>query len=142
MPFNTLYKSGPWRIILSFAGPEENDRWIAETQALKDTMENIHNDDNDDDARVPLYRAWLADVNAFAVRWGGENWIAPDIKHAVNTVENGIGIQETTWVRPPSDFLRPITWLRFRMSDDVVGGRPGRGPDEPEGGAGGAQMNV
>ena len=55
--------------------------------------------------RVPKYKEWLKHVEGFTQSWG-ENLLPPDIKHAVNDVENGIGVEMTVWADPPERYLR------------------------------------
>ena len=104
MVYNVAYLSGQWAITLPFTSQQRYHLWDEGVRNIKERIETINNDDNTDAARVPLYKAWLVMVESFVRRWT-EAFLPPDIKHAVNSVENGIGVQRTVWVDPPDNHL-------------------------------------
>lgn len=64
----------------------------------------INDDGNAGPARVPRYHQWLSFVYAFVQR-NGQALLPPDIKFAVNDVEDHIGVQRTLWEDPPENHL-------------------------------------
>ena len=105
MPFNHMYISGPYMQLLVFENAGESMLWTIQVGAIKQEIDEISDDGNDDAARVPRYQEWLAGVNVFIQTWG-ENKLPPDIKWAVNDVERGIGAVLTVWQQPYAQFRR------------------------------------
>ena len=101
---NVLYVSTPWEILLHFPSQERYMLWSQEVRRLKDRIAAINDDDNPGAARIPKYRRWIEQVRAF-VRNFGEEMLPPDIKSAMNGVEEDIGVQRTVWADPPENHL-------------------------------------
>ena len=104
MAYRVLYMSGDWVIVLGFPSQQRYRVWEESVRRIKLFIEAINNDDNDDAGRVPCYNAWLSLVASFVSFWG-EDLLPPDIKHAVNSVEDGIGVQRTVWGDSPANYL-------------------------------------
>ena len=113
MTYDVCYVSGVWAIAMTFPTKQEYHRWNDGVRAIKQRIEAVNNDDNDDSGRVPQYRAWLDLVGQFVVLWG-ENFLPPDIKDAVNGVEGAIGVQPTVWADPPANHLARHWTRSFR----------------------------
>ena len=104
MSINFLYISGPWQQMFTFPSQDQRDAWMASISELKRAIAAINNDGNAGPPRVPRYQQWLGETQMFVDQWG-ENYLAPDIKHAINGVEDGIGNQQTVWQDPPENYL-------------------------------------
>lgn len=103
MTYKVNYTSGKWSINMTFANPQEYQQWLAKVRQFKWTIEAINDDGNAGEARVPKYQAWIASVKEF-VRAHGDKSLPPDIKAAVNDVEQGIGAEVTVWDDPPENY--------------------------------------
>ena len=104
MAFNTYCISGKWAIHLSFDSESSYAEWGQGVMEIKRRIAEINDDGNPGAARVPFYNQWLQSVEDFIRIWG-ENHVPPDIKSAVNTVQEGVGVQQTVWQDPPGNHL-------------------------------------
>ena len=90
------YVSGAWERMYSFESRREVNMWEAQLLGIKKRIAQINEDGNAGAARVPKYRLWWTGVMAFRTTWGQER-VPPDIKMAVNSVEEEIGVEPTAW---------------------------------------------
>ena len=106
MVYNVAYASGVWVQTLAFRNKQEYLQWASWVENTKRSIEaiNMSDDDEEGSLRLPLYLGWLDAVGRFTRRWG-EGLVPPDIKHAVNSVEFGIGVPQTVWADPPENHL-------------------------------------
>ena len=104
-PRKVQYQSGKYEFFLTFDTAEQFQRWKLEVEDIKDHIAEINNDGNSEAKRARKYKGWLKNVKAF-IENHGESHLPPDIKWAVNNVENGIGVQPTVWADPPENHLR------------------------------------
>ena len=51
-----------------------------------------------------LYKAWIASIKELVTKYG-ENRIPQDIKWAMNSAEEGVGVEKTVWENPPKASL-------------------------------------
>ena len=90
------YVSGTWERMYSFESRREVNMWEAQLLGIKKRIAQINEDGNAGAARVPKYRLWRRSAIEFLVAWGQER-VPPDIKMAVNSVEEEIGVEPTAW---------------------------------------------
>ena len=104
MSINVLYTTGINQEIYSFSTIEEKNRWDAEVMAIKaDSSAAFHRKESEGlsaDVRA-LYSNWISRVKAFVGQFG-EQRTPEDIKWALNTAEEAMGVEATTWQSPPN----------------------------------------
>ena len=109
MPFTTFYLTGPnHQETHTFATAEEASAWDAMVSALKAESKAVF------DRRMAvgsiteevrsLYQQWMTNVKAFRDRFG-EDHVPADIKWALNSAEEGLGLEVTQWTNPPDSSL-------------------------------------
>ena len=109
MPFTTFYLTGPnHQEQHTFANAEEAAAWDAAVMSLKDESKAVFDRRMavgaiTDDIRT-LYDNWMANVKAFRDRFG-EDHVPSDIKWALNSAEEGLGVEVTQWTNPPDKSL-------------------------------------
>ena len=93
-----LYQTGVRRHRRTCRFPNSTmaDEWIEDVVRVKDTIEDINNDGNAGEARVPHYRNWLNLVDNFIIQWG-RVMVPLDVREAVNDVEGQINHPLTRW---------------------------------------------
>ncbi len=110
MSFTTLYVTGAnHQELHTFATEAELRAWDAMVLALKaessavDSRRMANGGEITTQVRA-LYNQWMANVKAFRDRFGEEK-VPADIKWALNSAEEGLGIEETQWTNPPDSTL-------------------------------------
>ena len=104
MSINVLYTTGINQEIYSFSTIEEKNRWDAEVMAIKaDSSAAFHRKESEglSAAVRALYSNWISRVKAFVSQFG-EQRTPEDIKWALNTAEEAMGVEATTWQSPPN----------------------------------------
>jgi len=97
------YSTGEHEVTYSFANSALYEVWVRGVSAIKTRIVTINNDRNAGPARVPSYEGWLELVRDFVQVWG-DQLLPPDIKCAVNMVENGIQVPTTVWEDLPENY--------------------------------------
>ena len=115
-----LYVSGQWAQPFDFESMEKWRVWLADVMEIKDNIAKINDDGNPGPPREGKYREWLELVSAFQKKYGGESYVPPDIKKAVNTVEDGIGAKVTKWAED-ADFyaVKPVSYYTKDEEEDT-----------------------
>ena len=92
-----MYFTGVGRhsMMLQLDGPEQVE-WDHGVWEIKHIIETISESSHDDAARRPLYLKWREMVLSFAAKWGWPR-VPLDIKEALQSVENGVGLPITNW---------------------------------------------
>ena len=109
MTFTTLYMTGPrHQEYHTFATQAELNEWDAMVLALKAESSAVL------ERRIAvgaitneiraLYDQWMTNVKAFRDRFG-EDKVPQDIKWALNSAEEGLGVEITQWTNPPDTNL-------------------------------------
>ena len=81
-----------------FMSEDEGPLWLAEVKEIKDMITNINNMGEAQDRPV-LCGSWLKMASKFQEKWcrGGDRQIPLNVKCAVWSVQEGIGVQRSTW---------------------------------------------
>ena len=110
MSFSTLYMTEPrHQEYHTFGTQAELTEWDAMVLALKAESSSVM------ERRIAvggsitneirsLYEQWMTNVKAFRDRFG-EDKVPQDIKWALNSAEEGLGIEITQWTNPPDASL-------------------------------------
>ena len=89
----------------TFATQAELSEWAATVLALKaessSVMERRIAVGSITDEIRSLYDQWMSNIKAFRDRFG-EDKVPQDIKWALNSAEEGLGIEVTQWTIPPT----------------------------------------
>ena len=109
MTFTTLYTTGSrHQEYHTFATQAELAEWDAMVIALKEESSTVFNQRlsvGSITAEIrSLYDQWMTNVKAFRDHFG-EDKVPQDIKWALNTAEEGLGIEVTQWTNPPNRSL-------------------------------------
>ena len=109
MPYTTFYLTGPnHQETHTFGTAEEAAAWDAMVSALKAESKAVF------DRRMEigsitqevrsLYHQWMTNVKAFRDQFG-EDHVLADITWALNSAEEGLGLEVTHWTNPPDSSL-------------------------------------
>ena len=105
MTLTVLYTTVIHQEVITFADVAEKCAWEAEVMAIKEGSTQAFNKKEQDgltsDVRV-LYDQWMAKVLAFKEQFG-ENRTPNDIKWALNSAEQALGVSVTQWQNPPNN---------------------------------------
>ena len=107
--FTTLYMTGPrHQEQHTFATQAELAQWDAMVLALKEESSAVFHRRTavgaiTDEIRS-LYDQWMSNVKAFRDQFG-EDKVPQDIKWALNSAEEGLGLEVTQWTNPPDTSL-------------------------------------
>ena len=83
-------------LVLEFKDWEEVNEWDKGVSGIKGQIAAI-TDMSEEEAK-PLYEAWIESVMMFRKRWS-DGKVPGDIKSAVHSVQDGIGMMKTDWSR-------------------------------------------
>ena len=110
MPYTTFYMTGAnHQELHTFDSAEVAAAWDAMVAALKQESQSVFSRRMEiggvitDEIRA-LYDQWMTNVKAFRDRFGEEH-VPADIKWALNSAEEGLGIEKTQWTNPPDSSL-------------------------------------
>ena len=107
MSITLLYTTGLHQELYTFANPAEKDAWEAEVFAIKaDSSAAFHRKEEEgitSEVRA-VYENWKARVIAFKDTYS-ENRTPQDIKWALNSAEQALGMEVTEWENPPNAAL-------------------------------------
>ena len=109
MPFTTLYITGSnHQEQHTFANQAEAMAWDAQVHALKDESTAVLNRrlavGSLTSEILRLYHQWIDNVKQFRDTYG-EDPVPADIKWALNSAEEGLGLEVTQWTNPPDTTL-------------------------------------
>ena len=107
MSVTVLYTTGIHQELVTFATLEEKDAWDAEVLAIKSESTAAYQRKEAEGVSTAvraLYQRWMDRVKAFKDRFG-KNRTPQDIKWALNTAEQALGITVTAWENPPNASL-------------------------------------
>jgi hypothetical protein len=90
--FRSIYVSGGTTMMLTFSNRDVGMEWHHGVNNIKEMIAGINSQKN----RKDDYVKWLAEVRIFRQRWG-DTMVPPDIRTAVHSVEDGIGLARTDW---------------------------------------------
>ena len=104
MPVTALYTTGIHEEVVTFDTDEERVSWNSGVQKIKAESAALF-ERREAEGLTPqiraLYVEWMKGIKAFKEAFG-ENRVPQDIKWALNTAEEGLGIEVTQWVVPPN----------------------------------------
>ena len=123
MAINFMYTSGIWMKAYRFLNLAVQVRWVGHVGRIKAEIEDINNDGNAGAPRVPKYHFWLLSVYDFIEEWG-EAHLPPDIKHAVNDVQENLGLPAHVWADPPANNLLADHLAAMRGQPQPPAGQP------------------
>ena len=104
---NVLYTTGLHQEVYTFANVAEKDAWDAEVFAIKSDSAAAFNKKETEGVTSEvrfMYENWKARVVAFKDRFS-EARTPQDIKWALNTAEEALGMDVTQWENPPDASL-------------------------------------
>ena len=107
MSITVLYTTGAHQEVITFTTMTEKNMWDEEVLAIKaDSTAAMNKKEADGLTREvrALYENWIAPVHAFRDRFG-DNRTPQDIKWAVNSAQEGLGMPVTQWENPPNAAL-------------------------------------
>ena len=102
MPVTLLYTTGLHQE-MTFKDLEEKKSWMEDVAAVKEGSSNAYykKEADGESAEVRgLYNNWIASVHALAAKYGEER-TPQDIKWALNSAEEALGLETTKWQNPP-----------------------------------------
>ena len=103
MTVSMLYTTGLHQEVFTFVDVAEKSRWEAEVMAIKaDSSAAFHQKETNGitTAVRTLYDNWIARVMAFKELYS-EYKVPMDIKWAVNSAQEALGLEKTQWDYPP-----------------------------------------
>ena len=103
--YNVLYTtSGDHRgaSVYHFPSEEVGLRWLAQVNAIKkhilEIKDKLAEENREANGTYDDYRPWITQCQVF-IRTYGKVAVPSDIRHSLNSVEKGCGVEVTTW--PP-----------------------------------------
>ena len=95
---NCLYVTGRDQDSMCFQAEssEAYSKWLEEMITIKEYIKWINETIHDDDLRRPHYLDWRKLVKTFGHIWGKDR-VPKDIKDALKSVEEGVGVDVTVW---------------------------------------------
>ena len=103
MSITILYTTGLHQEVYSFANLAEKQSWETEVMAIKADSSAAFNKKSSDGLTVEvrtLYDNWMARVIAFSNQYT-EQRTPMDIKWALNSAQEALGLEKTQLVNPP-----------------------------------------
>ena len=112
--YTALYVRKPWVSSNKFKDEKHYRQWRNDILTIKNHLLAI-NKHRVDGIKAPYKKLpvkssleWLFKVNLFIEKWG-EHFVPPDIKAAVNKIEQRESQKITEWKRPPDDYIWPFS---------------------------------
>ena len=103
MSTTLLYTTGHNQEVYTFVNVAEKDMWEAEVLGIKADSTSVFNKKENSgltSAVRALYKNWMSRVHAFKNKYS-EGRTPMDIKWALNTAEEALGMSVTQWDNPP-----------------------------------------
>ena len=93
-----VYFTGRPQDLMSFEmeSSEAYYEWENGMIRIKEFIRAINETVHDDAKRRPLYLQWREMVKKYGAKWGS-NGVPQDIKDALKSVEEGVGVDVTVW---------------------------------------------
>ena len=93
-----IYFTGRPEDMMLFKMPNsvEYFEWQKGMIEIKEFIRMINETVHDDDKHRPLYLHWRTMVTQFGAKWGPDE-VPRDIKDALKSVEEGVGVDITVW---------------------------------------------
>ena len=107
MPYNVGYVSGEWYQTFIFENKLQCDSWNNQVMHIKTVAAKQINREDEQETKLH-WKKWLKIVERFVAQWS-EDYLPPDVKHAVNDVQQGISEPATNWREPPELFRRSFS---------------------------------
>ena len=107
MSITLLYTTGLHQELYTFTSLSEKNRWEAEVMAIKAESSAAFNKKSSDGLTTEvrtLYNNWMARVISFKDLYN-ENRTPMDIKWALNSAQEALGLEKTQWENPPDDSI-------------------------------------
>ena len=107
MPVTILYTTGLHQEVYAFEDIAEKNRWETEVMAIKEGSAAAFNKKETEGLTTAvrtLYDNWMARVIAFKDQFT-EARTPMDIKWALNTAQQALGVNVTQWDNPPDASL-------------------------------------
>ena len=104
---NVLYTTGIHQEVMTFTSVAEKDRWDAEVLGIKADSAAVFQKKEREGVTAnvrALYDQWMARIKAMKDSFGEEK-VPQDIKWALNSAEQALGVDITEWVNPPDATL-------------------------------------
>ena len=104
MPINTFYTTGIHQEIISFNTDAERLSWETQVMEIKAESSSIFAKKEAEGLTAAvraLYDQWFARIQALKDAFG-EDRVPQDIKWALNSAEEGLGVVLTEWANPPN----------------------------------------
>ena len=104
---NVLYTTGIHQEVMTFTSVAEKDLWDAEVLGIKADSAAVFEKKEREGVTAnvrALYDQWMARIKAMKDSFGEEK-VPQDIKWALNSAEQALGVDITKWENPPDATL-------------------------------------
>ena len=104
MPLNVLYTTGIHEEVITFVSVAEKDLWDAGVSAIKSESSTLFNKKENEGLTDEIWDRclwWIILVKKFKDQFG-DSRTPQDIKWALNSAEEALGVAVTQWENPPN----------------------------------------